>query len=1179
MHIKSMVIDGFKSYGQRTEIDGYDPAFNAITGLNGSGKSNILDAICFLLGITNLSHVRATNLQELVYKNGQAGVTKATVSITFDNRDKKQSPLGYDHFDEVVITRQVVIGGKNKYLINGSNIQNNRVQDFFRSVQLNVNNPHFLIMQGRITKVLNMKPPEILAMIEEAVGTMMYETKKQQAQRTIEKKDAKLREINDILNEEITPTLKKLKEERSTYLEFQKIQRELEHLTKLYLAHKFVTCETAAQKLTSDVKSVEQNLDQQQAKITGGQEQIEAIGRQIEELQRQRDEELGGKLQELEGDLKEMEKEALKAESNLKGIKDSKRQEEKKKTHIAKGMNTDQKALDEKSKTASELKNVYDELRENDKKCGEALKAAQARYEAISVGKFSSDEGNKSATLQQQIMDLKASVSNAQTTVKTSEMKMKHNAEALKKAQSEMRKTESDYSKNTANLKKYEAEVAKIAKELANIQYEDGSFEQLEEETRNLKHEVNAHKNQVHTMTARYPWLDFQFHDPEPNFDRSVVKGVAAKLFTVKDPKFCVALDTAGGGKLTNVIVENADAAGKILQRGRLSRRTVMLPLDKMNASVVPEKVLNAAQKLVGSKNVFRAIDLICFDRHLQPAMNHIFGGVLVCTDLDVANKVAFNPQVGKLCVTLDGDKVNPSGELSGGAPSKSGSMLTHVREVMNATESLDTKQSQLKDMERQLRQLDGVAQRFNSLKHQHEIKEHELAAVKEALESTRHHQLASEVKEMQDQCSELEAAVKEAKLIQSQSANKMKELEYKIKNAKELKEKELKAAELEVKQCKKAVEAAKKQWGAKEAEEAALTLEISELTKSIEEAQGQLAATEEAIKGYMDEIDRLTEASEAARLAAVEAKEAVKKQKEAVAQNSKEINAAQAKAEKINKANQAAELEIQQLKHKVTKAAEEAAEATKTVEAMLRKHEWISDDRKFFGQPNTAYDFKATDPKEAHKKINKLEETKEKLQKTVNMRAMNMLGKAEEQYADLMRKKTTVENDKNKIKQVIEELDVKKKAELRSAWDKVNKDFGSIFSTLLPGTKARLQPPEGKDVLDGLEVKVAFGDVWKESLSELSGGQRSLVALSLILSLLLFKPAPLYILDEVDAALDLSHTQNIGHMLKTHFKHSQFIVVSLKDGMFNNANVLFRTKFVDGMSTVSRTAQPQTKK
>ena len=84
----------------------------------------------------------------------------------------------------------------------------------------------------------------------------------------------------------------------------------------------------------------------------------------------------------------------------------------------------------------------------------------------------------------------------------------------------------------------------------------------------------------------------------------------------------------------------------------------------------------------------------------------------------------------------------------------------------------------------------------------------------------------------------------------------------------------------------------------------------------------------------------------------------------------------------------------------------------------------------------------------------------------------------------------------------------------------------------------------------------------------------RSLVALSLILALLLFKPAPLYILDEVDAALDLSHTQNIGHMLRTHFNKSQFIVVSLKDGMFNNANVLFKTRFVDGLSTVRRLTQ-----
>eukprot|EP00833_Pecoramyces_ruminatium_P004131 jgi/Orpsp1_1/1178163/evm.model.c7180000064280.2 len=196
MRIQELIIEGFKSYASRTVITGWDPQFNAITGLNGSGKSNILDAICFLLGITNLSHVRANSLQDLVYKRGQAGITKASVTIVFNNEDRAKSPLGYEECKTISITRQIIIGGRNKYLINGHNAQQQNVANLFQSVQLNVNNPHFLIMQGKITQVLNMKPPEILAMIEEAAGTRMFEEKKKKAKETMAKKDKKLEEIS-----------------------------------------------------------------------------------------------------------------------------------------------------------------------------------------------------------------------------------------------------------------------------------------------------------------------------------------------------------------------------------------------------------------------------------------------------------------------------------------------------------------------------------------------------------------------------------------------------------------------------------------------------------------------------------------------------------------------------------------------------------------------------------------------------------------------------------------------------------------------------------------------------------------------------------------------------------------------------------------------------------------------
>jgi structural maintenance of chromosome 2 len=208
--------------------------------------------------------VRVSNLQQLVYKQGQAGVTKASVTLVFNNEDKERSPIGYQQFNTITITRQVidscrcrvqmrvgvliavqkvVIGGRNKYLINGHNARGNQIQTLFHSVQLNVNNPHFLIMQGKITQVLNMKPPEILSMVEEAAGTRMFEMKKQTALRTIDKKDSKLQEINRVLEEEIIPTMERLRQDRSTYMKWSNNKNLKEHLLRFVIAYAYMKAE------------------------------------------------------------------------------------------------------------------------------------------------------------------------------------------------------------------------------------------------------------------------------------------------------------------------------------------------------------------------------------------------------------------------------------------------------------------------------------------------------------------------------------------------------------------------------------------------------------------------------------------------------------------------------------------------------------------------------------------------------------------------------------------------------------------------------------------------------------------------------------------------------------------------------------------------------------------------
>lgn len=277
MKVEELIIDGFKSYATRTVISDWDPQFNAITGLNGSGKSNILDAICFVLGISSMATVRASNLQDLIYKRGQAGVTKASVTIVFDNTDKSNTPIGFSEYPKISVTRQIVLGGTSKYLINGHRAPQQSVLQLFQSVQLNINNPNFLIMQGKITKILNMKPSEILSLIEEAAGTKMFEDRKEKAERTMQKKETKLQENRTLLKEEIDPQLEKLRNEKRLFLEFQTIQADLETTEKVVIA-------TDYQKMLNSRDSIKTVLETSNSKMDELQKKIDLVNREISNL-------------------------------------------------------------------------------------------------------------------------------------------------------------------------------------------------------------------------------------------------------------------------------------------------------------------------------------------------------------------------------------------------------------------------------------------------------------------------------------------------------------------------------------------------------------------------------------------------------------------------------------------------------------------------------------------------------------------------------------------------------------------------------------------------------------------------------------------------------------------------------------------------------------------------------
>lgn len=1176
MYIKEIILDGFKSYATRTVVSGFDKSFNAITGLNGSGKSNILDSICFVLGITQLSQVRVSNLQGLVYKQGQAGVTKASVTIVFDNSDSKQSPVGYEQYNEITITRQIVIGGKNKYLINGHNAQAAQVQNLFHSVQLNVNNPHFLIMQGRITKVLNMKPPEILGMIEEAAGTRMYESKKVAAEKKMEQKQVKVDEIEKLLSEEITPKLDKLRSQKQTYLKWAANNTELERVQRFCVAYAFTEKSEFLNSSEEALAKMKATVEKYREESTALSEQKQALIEMKAKLQQRLEKELNDKVSKLSLEEESASKSLVKGSSQLE-IGELELERTKKKIESL------QTRQQEAVKRLGDLQDSLAKAEADNLAAQKALaiaegkhKAAQSDLQAANAGMEGSgrEEGGPSATLTERLSQAKCAVEVAACAIKQNQLKLDHARKEAKKLQLEIEDTENEDSEIVKAVALHKKHIGELKRKIEALNYSEQKIDLLVQQQAELEDKRSVLKEKVDTLSSKLAAFNFAYDKPSRDFDESKVKGLVAKLIQIKDKSFATALEVVAGGKLFQVVVDSSETGKALLKNGNLKKRVTIIPLDKVSNRSIPKPKQEVANKLAKGTNgnAQVALSLVGYDDELRAAMQYVFGTAFICDTIETARRVTFSKDVRVRSVTLEGDSFDPQGTLSGGSRNAGGSVLLRLDALARAEQELAVVESQLTKVSGQIEEMRQNKVVFRELSQQLQAREQEFSLLEAKAGETPYAKLMAAKAELDASINTLTENIHRERENRSRHEDEAKEIEEKMQDMDSARTKLIEKAVDQLNQAK--ADLTKVQQAATVAQEAEdlARLEVDELLqeqntlhKTIDESELEFSQTQENVAQMKVQVNAT--------------EEMYKKMQETLSVKKNELKKLEGEISGMNKSIADVTERIQEcqigstkIEGKLKRFNKDEKEAQKSLKTLLKKHPWIESEKEFFGKPHTDYDFEGKDPDEAEERREKLEEAQAQLAQKINKKVMGMIEKAEQEYNDLNRKRAIIEKDRKTIERVIEGLDQKKNEALKSTYAKVNKDFGSIFSTLLTGASARLDPPEGGTVLDGLEVKVAFGNTWKESLTELSGGQRSLIALSLILALLLFKPAPMYILDEVDAALDLSHTQNIGQMLRTHFAHSQFIVVSLKEGMFNNANVIFRTKFLDGVSTVTRT-------
>ncbi|KAI9488964.1 RecF/RecN/SMC [Zychaea mexicana] len=1168
MYLEELIIEGFKSYVSRTHITGWDPEFNAITGLNGSGKSNVLDAICFVLGITNLSHVRASNLQDLIYKRGNAGVTKASVTIVFNNEDRERSPVGFENYKQLTVTRQVLMGGRTKYIVNGHNAQQQTVQNLFQSVQLNINNPHFLIMQGKITKVLNMKPVEILSMVEEAAGTKMFEDRKNKAIVTMGKKERKVEEINTILQEEIAPKLDHLRAEKRLYLDFQKTESEMERLNRVMVAYEYNRLEERLNK--SGVASRQERVNQLMEEKTVLENELQAIeeDRNAAASKLANDSTSNSNYRKLENQVKDYSTQLVRLKTKRDLQEATTADEQKAFSNLASNKGEMERNLAEKDDSYDKINQQYESYKKTHDEKVEELHKKSELLQTLTTG-ISAEEGHESGYMEQ-LQSAKNAVNEASTMEEQSNLKIAHLKKELKEKEPQATRAEKEDEGLLIEMSVKRKDLSETENHLATLHWNPERENDLIYRKNQERETIMELSDRVENLSRRLSNLDFSYSDPSPNFDRSKVKGLVAELISLDKQNYnaSTALEICAGGRLYNVVVENEVVGAQLLDKGRLRRRITLVPLNKIQGFRASADKIANAQRIAPGK-VDLALSLVGYDEEVEPAMDWIFGNTLICEDAATAKKVTFDNSVRMKSVTLDGDVYDPFGTLSGGSKPQSSGVLVTMQELTEIRHDIEEHRYTLEQIERELYDAQKAIAEYQKCKQRLDLQSHEISLLENRLNQSNHAQLKQRVNVIKVQIQEQEEAVVKAKEAHREALKNEERIQNEMRefNA----NRDSKLNEMTDRVAKLRVQVNKEAQRVNDMHRAVQTLELEreQLRSDISSCDQDMKRVRDTINGYKELQSGMAQEIEEIKKNLETAQEDLQRETEVLASFNEELKELEAlqqkKAKEVNEHN----LEIQKIKHELEKFHRDQHGALQAIADLENQYDWIVDQKQFFGASGTPYDYTNINIGDSRKTLQRLRDKYESMRKKINVRVMNMIDNVEKKETSLTTMLQTVQKDKQKIEDTIKSLDDYKMEALERTWSKVNKDFAEIFADLLPGNTCRLQAPEGKQISDGLEVKVNLGGVWKQSLTELSGGQRSLIALSLILSLLQFKPAPMYILDEVDAALDLSHTQNIGQLLRTRFKGSQFVVVSLKDGMFNNANVLFRTRFRDGTSVV----------
>ncbi|MGQ9624628.1 MAG: chromosome segregation protein SMC [Candidatus Bathycorpusculaceae bacterium] len=1171
-YIKKIEVKGFKSFGPQTVKVVLDKGFTAITGPNGSGKTNIVDAVLFALGELSTRRLRAENAAKLIFHGSEkAGLERAKMAkviIQFDNADGRM-PVDTN---TVTVSREVYRNGQSVYRLNGRRISRAHILEILSMAGISSTSQN-IIPQGTITRLTDITPLERRKIIEDLIGIAQYDAEKAEAEEKLRMADIAIRTAMGRIDE-VQKRLDDLERERNELLRFNFIQNEIKKFETVKISH--------------EMAQIQKRLEDNSSQADKVKSRVEKL-RQLREKHRSKRREIEGEWRKLSSEIvEEGGSQVLKVQIRIGELKS-------KLTELATKISSGKASLEGlkrvRENNFQQYQSIRKEISENRLKIRKLKKEHDAILSEINLKQSEHDALARETAL------LWESLGENSKKIREMELQLENNYRRLAILRSEQAKSQTAIKLRARRFKDLNDRKERFASTLSEL---EKSFLELEKVQKEQKSQLKslerllerriAQKEAIEkeiaqagkiAYSAREAVIEFEtqrelaetvaseekaLRSIEELGELGVIQGVYGRLRNIikMDKTYERAMEVAAAGWLDALVVKDFDAAFTCVEALRKMKlgRIKIIPLH--GTPVTKPIKVPSIEGVNGAASAF-----VKCEKAYEPAVQFVFGDTVIVSD----DKTAFSlSNEGYRAVTVNGDLYEAGGAFESGyyrAPIDFSAIIPSEAAIKSLDEAVRALQQHLAQRDKDLatfeEEIDRIRVEITRLTEAIATLDREIVRVKRSIRRTRanlkrvDHYIKRFQSEIENEKAQMWLRRAEGSSIQKETRKLRNEL---INLRRKTDPGHIQELEAKRERLAEEIITLRQKLGAVQTEISTLQSQFDNVLRvGYKNAKIQLSKVEQQLKHVEKEVE---EALKERELLKQELSELEKSRVEL----SKTVFSAREEAKRFTNQIDEIDKELRKLDAEYEQTDRLFNQLQLNMQTSLLQLEQCQSRLRQLGYEQPL-EVTPKQVEEAETSIKMMQFELERIG-AVNQLALSHYAEQISRYKELSLRLNELEKEKQAIVQFMEEIERKKRQVFTEAFEKINQDLGKYFSKLTGGgdTTLKLENPD-EPFQGGIEMIVQFPNKPSIVVSGASGGERSVAAVAFIFAIKDLNPTSFYILDEIDAHLDAFHVSKLADLLLEESEKNQFIVITLKPEIVNKAQKVYGVYEQNGVSSI----------